>query len=158
MNWELREKGDKNPKWRQGSKVAKKILDMSDPGDRYWNVENVQLSRIRASNANMVAYTEICALPVTPLEVEDADKLYTWLMGGSKRDVHQIHGGTGVSPRLLYTYAQITNLAARFEAVRLVTSALLSAMLTQFAGSRFEDHSPVRRRDQETPEQVQTMV
>lgn len=118
VNWELRKQGDKDPRWRQGSRVAKRILDSSDPGYRYWKSENVQSSRIRASNANMVAYTEICALPVTPLEIEDTDKLFSWLLEGSEKDVRQIHGGTGVSPKLMHIFAQITQLSARMEKVR----------------------------------------
>lgn len=93
------------------------ILDNTDPGYRYWRPENVQTGSVRRSNANMCAYAEICALPITELEVSDIDKLYPWLLEGSEEDVREIHGGTGVCPKILHMYAQITQLSARIMEV-----------------------------------------
>ncbi|CAH0000683.1 unnamed protein product [Clonostachys byssicola] len=113
VQWELREPKTVRPRWRRGTRTATAILDATDPGYRYWKPENVQITSIRRSNANMCAYAEICALPVTRLFVTEIDKLYPWLLEGSEEDVRQIHGGTGVSPKVLHIYAQITQLSAR---------------------------------------------
>ncbi|OQV03217.1 Fungal specific transcription factor domain-containing protein isoform 4 [Cladophialophora immunda] len=113
VQWELRRPKDKKPRWRCGTQTAKAILDDTDPGYRYWHPENVQVTSTRRSNANMCAYAEICALPITELCIADIDKLYPWLLGGSEEDVREIHGGTGVCPKILHIYAQITQLSAR---------------------------------------------
>ncbi|KAJ8125883.1 hypothetical protein O1611_g7755 [Lasiodiplodia mahajangana] len=97
VQWELRRSKDVRPRWRCGSQIGKAILDATDPGYRYWRLENVQTTSVRRSNANMCAYTEICALPVTELEIMGFDKLYTWLLEGSEKEVREIHGGTGTS-------------------------------------------------------------
>lgn len=57
-------------------------------------------------------------MPVTDLQIVDFDKLYPWLLEGSKAEVREIYGGTGVSPKLLHIYAQITQLSARIMKVR----------------------------------------
>jgi hypothetical protein len=117
VNWELRRAKGVEPRWYEGARTAKLILDHSDPGYRYWKPENVQSSGARVSNANRVAYVNILAQPVTALKAEDTDKLYPWLLEGTAREVRKIHGGTGVSPKLLHTYAQITHFAARMVEV-----------------------------------------
>lgn len=89
------------------------ILDISDPGYRYWKPENVQSSAARVANANRVAFIDILALLVTPLKAEDNDRMYAWLLEGTEREVRKIHDATGLSPKLLHTFAQITHLAAR---------------------------------------------
>ena len=65
----------------------------------------------------MCAYVEVCALPVTELLVEEGDKLFSWLLEGSGEDARQIYGGTGVCPKILHMYAQITQLSARITKV-----------------------------------------
>lgn len=112
VNWELRRPKDCEQRWRAGSRVAKKILLNTDPGYRYWKVENVQSNNARISNANWVAYVDISAQPVTPLKIEDTDRAYSWLLAGSEEDCRKIHGGTGVCPKVLHIFAQITHLTA----------------------------------------------
>ena len=119
MQWELRKPRNEKPRWRCGSQTAKAILDDTDPGYRYWRPENVQTTSVRRSNANMCAYAEICALPITELCITDIDKLYPWLLEGSEEEVREIHGGTGVCPKILHMYAQITQLSARIMEVGL---------------------------------------
>lgn len=120
VNWELRKERDtdpRNPRWRQAARVAKKILDCTSPGFQYSEVENTQISKLRMANANVVAKIDICALPVTQLEIEDSSKLYTWLLEGNDKDVRKIDGFSGVSPKMLHMIAQITQLTARLEKV-----------------------------------------
>lgn len=119
VQWELRRPRNEKPRWRLGTLTAKAILDNTDPGYRYWRPQNVQATSIRRSNANMCAYAEICALPITRLCIADIDKLYPWLLEGSERDVREIYGGTGVCPKLLHVYAQITQLSSRLLKVSL---------------------------------------
>jgi hypothetical protein len=97
--------------------LEKAILDHSDPGYRYWKRENVQCDRARAANANWTALACILGLAVTPLNLRDNDRNFGWLLEGSAREAHTIHGGTGLSPKLLHIYAQITHLAARMMKV-----------------------------------------
>lgn len=132
VQWELRRSKTERPRWRCGTLTAKTILDDTDPGYRYWLPENVQTTSVRRSNANMCAYAEICALPVTKLSIVDMDKLYPWLLEGSERDVREIHGGTGVSPKLLHIYAQITQLSARSMEVRFQVLVKIRNMLADF--------------------------
>lgn len=108
----MRNPKELNPKWRQGTKVAKKILDTTDPGHRYWKAENVQSSAARQSFANRVAFIDILAQAVAPLQPVDDERLYGWLLEGTKAGVMRIHGCTGLSPKLLHTLAQVTHLSA----------------------------------------------
>jgi hypothetical protein len=93
------------------------ILDQTDPTHRYWKAQNIQSSSARIGNANWIAYTEICAQAVTPLAEESTKGLFPWLLGGSNDDVHKIQGVTGVCPKLLHIFSQITHLAALLRKV-----------------------------------------
>ncbi|KAE9378263.1 hypothetical protein N431DRAFT_461797 [Stipitochalara longipes BDJ] len=115
VNWELRRSKDREQRWFEGARVARRILDASDPGYRYYNPENVQASNARISNANWIAYVDIIAQPVMPLEIDQTDSTYGWLLEGTETEVRKIHGATGVCPKLLHTYAQITRFAARMN-------------------------------------------
>ncbi|KAG7288721.1 hypothetical protein NEMBOFW57_005077 [Staphylotrichum longicolle] len=112
VNWESRRPKDQQPLWREGARAARRILDHSDPGYRYWAPGNVQSSRARIGNANWVAYTDICAQPVTPLTEESTQNLFPWLLEGSKEEVHKIHDATGVCSKLLHMFSQVTYFAA----------------------------------------------
>lgn len=114
VNWELRRPKGRDSQWLEAARTAKTILDVSDPGYRYWNKENVQSSNARTSNANRVAFISILADILLPLRVERDDrKLYSWLLAGTKRNAHKIQGGTGLCPKLLHLLAMITQLTAR---------------------------------------------
>ena len=117
MNWESRRPRGQEPLWRAGARATRLILDYSDPGYRYWRPRNVQSSLARIGNANWIAYTDICAQPVTPLSEESTQSLFSWLLEGSKHDVHKIQGVTGVCSKLLHMFWQITHLAALLKKV-----------------------------------------
>ncbi|KAF2970095.1 hypothetical protein GQX73_g3416 [Xylaria multiplex] len=138
VQWELRRPKTVKPRWRCGSQTAKAILDATDPGYRYWRLENVQTTTVRRSNANMCAYVEVCALPVTELQIMDFDKLYPWLLEGSEEEVREIHGGTGVCPKVMHIYAQITQLSARMmkDPTSPIFSPAADAILNQLANFR----------------------
>lgn len=112
VTFELRGKKNES-RWRSGARTARWILTSSDPGQRYWKSKNVQCSAARISNANYVAFVELLAQPVTRLKLEDTDQLYLWLLQGTEEESREIHGGTGMCPKLLHVYAQITSLCAR---------------------------------------------
>ncbi|KAH0559375.1 hypothetical protein GP486_004109 [Trichoglossum hirsutum] len=125
VNYELRRPKDLEPRWRGGAAIAKSILDSSDPGYRYWNPVNVQSTSARVSNANRVAYVDILAQPVTPLKIEDTDRLYSWLLTGTEKEIRKIHGGTGLCPKLLHILAQITHFSARMREVKTPDSIII---------------------------------
>lgn len=127
MNWELRRPKHVEQRWYAGAKIAKRILDASDPGYRYWKPENVQMSQARLSLSNWSAYANILAEPVTSLSQYGSGKIYPWLLEGTPENIRKIHGGTGTSPKLLHTFAQITHLAARLDRHPDSTVVLLGA-------------------------------
>ena len=118
MNWELHQRGNSEPQWYKGTRVAKLILDNSDPGYRYWKAEYVQSNNARISCGNQVASYDIFSQTVMPLEQEESKASYSWLLEGSERDVRKIHGLTGLSSKLLHIFAQITHLAGQLKEVR----------------------------------------
>lgn len=71
-----------------------------------------------------MAYVDILAQPVTPLKTEATEPAYPWLLAGSERDYRKIHGGTGVCPKILHIFAQITHLAARMEKVSCIPATI----------------------------------
>jgi hypothetical protein len=124
VNWELRRSKDHESRWRAGSQLAKSILVNSDPSRRYWKTENAQRDRVRISNANWVAHVDILAQSVTPLKTEDTEPAYPWLLAGSERDNRKIHGSTGVCPKILHTFAQITHLTALMAKVSCIPAMI----------------------------------
>ena len=118
MNWELHKPRNCQPRWYKGVRVAKALLDSTDPGYRYWNPVNVQSSNARVAQGNLIAYYDILSQPVMPLVAEEGEYPYSWLLEGTKKDAHKIHGLTGMSSKLLHTFAQITQLAERMREVR----------------------------------------
>jgi hypothetical protein len=121
VTWEQRRPKGTLPNWYRGAHLAKKVLDVTDPGRRFWKIENVQFDSARLANANWAAFACILAEPVTPLKLEDDPQLYGWLLEGTKAEVHKIHGSTGLSPSLLHIFPQITRLSAILEQVRPLT-------------------------------------
>ncbi|ATY64255.1 hypothetical protein A9K55_003836 [Cordyceps militaris] len=92
VHWETQRRGDCNPKWLQGIRMATSILDNTDPGYRYWKASNVQSGAARIALANRVAFVEILTLPVSPLAVNRQARLYGWLVEGDKRETYKIFG------------------------------------------------------------------
>jgi len=50
---------------------------------------------------------------VSPLEKNQTKCSFTWLIEGQEHELRQIVGSTGLCPRLLHTFAQITHLSAK---------------------------------------------
>ncbi|KAF5526323.1 hypothetical protein CGCA056_v003627 [Colletotrichum aenigma] len=101
------------PRWLDGARLSCQLLDTSDPGHRYRDPVNIQPSDARVGNAILASRAAIFALPMMPLMLENTkDKQFVWLLQGSELNTSRIHGGCGMSPSLLYQFAQITHLAA----------------------------------------------
>ncbi|KAK2831934.1 hypothetical protein FQN49_007019, partial [Arthroderma sp. PD_2] len=110
VNWELRINDDA-PNWIIAARVAKSILDKSDPGSRYWKSDNTQYSAARRGYANWVALACILSELVTPLAPGGDTNAYGWLLAGTQKESWKIHGGTGLCPKLLHIISQITYLS-----------------------------------------------
>jgi Fungal specific transcription factor domain len=112
VTWEARR--DKNfvPRWLEGARLASTILDSTDPGYRYYKAGNVQASNARISNTIIVGRAAILVLTVLPLNVDNTKQKFNWLLHGSERESRKIHGGCGLSPKLLHHFSQITHIAA----------------------------------------------
>ena len=85
----------------------------------------MQSSNARISGGNKVASYDIFSQTVMPLDQAESKASYSWLLEGSERDVRKIHGLTGLSAKLLHTFAQITHLAAQLKEVSLSVFKLL---------------------------------
>ncbi|KAK6331487.1 hypothetical protein TWF730_004569 [Orbilia blumenaviensis] len=109
--WEY-SSGDKVPAWYKAIRIARKVLDNSDPGYRFKHLKNVQESKARHRIGNEIAFCEILSSAFAPIEEEDLGPKcpYSWLVGGTDKEVTAIEGNTGMCARVLYTLAQITYL------------------------------------------------
>jgi hypothetical protein len=130
VNWELRNRtGTGPPNWYLGGKLAKSLLDESDPGFRYWKSVNVQCSSARLANANWGAFACIVAQPVTALDIYGPDQTFGWLLGGTSKEAQKIHGSTGLSPKLLHTFAQVTHLTIRMAGVIILQTSITTQVV-----------------------------
>lgn len=73
------------------------------------------MTQARLSCSNWIAFVNILADVVTPYSSEDDGQIYPWLLGGTRTEARKIHGGTGASPKLFHTLAQITHLSLRLS-------------------------------------------
>ncbi|KAI0150759.1 hypothetical protein GGR57DRAFT_182289 [Xylariaceae sp. FL1272] len=112
--WEFRRPPDQLPRWLEGARLASRILDITDPGYRYYKPFNVQTSSARLGNIVNIARHAIAGLTFSPLSLENTRGKFGWLLYGTQREVHEIHGACGYSPKLLHIWAQITHLSAKF--------------------------------------------
>ncbi|EGD94244.1 hypothetical protein TESG_01765 [Trichophyton tonsurans CBS 112818] len=110
VNWELRI-NNAEPNWILAARLAKSILDNSDPGYRYWRPDNTQYSAARHGYANWVALACILSELVTPLACRGNPNAYGWLLAGTQKESWKINGGTGLCPKLLHIISQITYLS-----------------------------------------------
>ncbi|KAK6515743.1 hypothetical protein TWF281_004333 [Arthrobotrys megalospora] len=104
------------PAWYRATRIARRVLDSSDPGYRYKDLPNVQESRARHRIGNEIAFCEILSSAFAPIEEEDLKGRcpYSWLMGGSTKELTTIEGNTGMCARVLYTLQQITYITGLF--------------------------------------------
>lgn len=116
MNWELRI-NNAEPNWILAARLAKSILDNSDPGYRYWRPDNTQYSAARHGYANWVALACILSELVTPLASRGNPNAYGWLLAGTQKESWKINGGTGLCPKLLHIISQITYLSVLVKEV-----------------------------------------
>ncbi|GKT46568.1 uncharacterized protein ColSpa_06749 [Colletotrichum spaethianum] len=101
------------PRWLEGARLACRVLDATDPGHRYWNPVNIQPSEAQTGNMIIAGRAAILALPMAPLDLGATDnRQFAWLLQGSEHDVHRVHGGCGMSPRLLHRFSHITHMSA----------------------------------------------
>ncbi|KAI1169627.1 fungal-specific transcription factor domain-containing protein [Nemania sp. FL0916] len=112
--WEFRRPPGQLPRWLEGARAACRILDTTDPGYRYYKPCNVQATRARVGNTINIARHAIAGLTFTPLDIENTQKKFGWLLYGTEQEVHEIHGACGYCPKLLHIWAQITHLSAKF--------------------------------------------
>ncbi len=112
VNWEASQAGP-TPQWLTGSRTAKTVLDLSDPGYRYQQPENVQYSNVRRFMGGKAALVDIFCAVTAPLQPLQPKCPYSWLLEGTEREIRQIDGLNGLCPRLLHTYAQISHLTER---------------------------------------------
>jgi hypothetical protein len=85
-------------------------MRITDNGYRYWNQRNQQCTSARTSNANALALIDIMAMTVTELKPDDCKNPHPWLLVGTEEATRKIHGDTGLCPKLLHMFAQITHL------------------------------------------------
>ncbi|KAK1976976.1 hypothetical protein LZ30DRAFT_602334 [Colletotrichum cereale] len=110
---EQRRPPNRVPRWLEGARLACKVLDATDPGHRYWNPVNIQPSEAQTGNMIIAGRAAILALPMAPLNLAATDnRQFAWLLQGSKLNVYRVHGGCGMSPKLLYIFSQITHTSA----------------------------------------------
>jgi hypothetical protein len=121
------------PNWYLGAQLAKSLLDESDPGYRYWKPVNVQYSSAQLANANWGAFACIVAQPVTILDMYGSDQTFNWLLAGTQRESQKIHGSTGLCPKLLHTFTQVTHLTTRIARVNHHKSPAHATLLLTFS-------------------------
>jgi hypothetical protein len=89
-------------------------MKATDTGHRYWKQENVQYNSTRTSNANMLALIDIMAMCVIQLDPDNFEP-HPWLLAGTEAEATKIYGGTGLSPKLLHIFAQVTHLCGLMQ-------------------------------------------
>lgn len=107
---------EKVPAWYQATRLARRVLDSSDPGYCYKRLQNVQESKARHKIGNEVAFSEILSSAFAPIEEEDLKPQcpYSWLMSGNDKECTKIEGNTGMCAKVLYSLAQITYLTGAY--------------------------------------------
>ena len=115
MFYELRRPKPEIPNFYRGILLAKSILDQSDPGFRYWDPGNVQVTRAWTGMSTCIAFGGIIFETMSVLmPFNPKDRNYAWLLWGSKKEVHTIDA-IGLSPKLLHIFAQITRLCGQMQ-------------------------------------------
>ncbi|KAF3284315.1 hypothetical protein TWF970_011533 [Orbilia oligospora] len=104
------------PAWYRAARLARRVLDTSDPGYYYKLRRNVQESKARHRIGNEIAFCEILSSAFAPVEEEDLGGRcpYSWLMSGTETEFTKIEGNTGMCAKVLYTLAQITYMTGKF--------------------------------------------
>ncbi|KAH8810705.1 fungal-specific transcription factor domain-containing protein [Xylogone sp. PMI_703] len=111
--WERDQERQEEPAWYRASRLAEQILDKSDPLYRYRFPSNVQCSGARNQFGNKIALYNIMSATMWPLNSEEERCPFVWLLEGDERELRKINGCTGLSPRLVHSFAQITHLSMK---------------------------------------------
>jgi hypothetical protein len=120
VNWEGTAPGAPIPEGILGLDIAKTVLDLSDPGYNFHHPRNVQYNSFRRFMGNWCAHAHVFAYVMAPIENTNASCPYPWLLEGTDYELRRIDGLTGLCPKLLHFYVQITHLAARLSKVSLL--------------------------------------
>ncbi|OAA42403.1 hypothetical protein BBO_05066 [Beauveria brongniartii RCEF 3172] len=116
---ERRLKKPYHPRWLTGFKQAENILQLTDPGNRFYKKSNVQVDTLRLSQSVIVGRAVILAQPMMahpPIATFDPaaeTARFGFLLYGSEQEIYEIHGGCGFSKRLLHIFSQVTYCSAR---------------------------------------------
>lgn len=116
VNWETRESTKRNPRWYQGCRAIKNLLDLSDPGYYYRHPMNVQSTTNRYCMSHYQMKNLILSDTCAPLEAEANDHAFRWLLEGNAREVRRITGLAGCCAKVLHVFAQITELCKQLKA------------------------------------------
>lgn len=109
------------PRWLSGFRLSGLFLKATVGGSPFWGRSGTQLSSLLTSQTVVVGHGVVLAQLMMPLpdpKTYDFEKevgRFDWLLHGSKLDVYEIHGGCGLSRKLLHIFSQITNCAARLQ-------------------------------------------
>ncbi|KAM3503076.1 hypothetical protein MY10362_004433 [Beauveria mimosiformis] len=116
---ERRLKKPYHPRWLTGFKQAENILQLTDPGNRFYKKSNVQVDTLRLSQSVIVGRAVILAQPMMPhppiatFDPAAETARFGFLLYGSEQEIYEIHGGCGFSKRLLHIFSQVTYCSAR---------------------------------------------
>ncbi|TQV97663.1 zinc finger-like protein [Cordyceps javanica] len=116
---ERRVKKPCHPRWLTGFRQAENMLELTDPGNRFYKESNVQVDALRLSQSVIVGRAVILAQPMMPLpsgatfDAVAETRRFGFLLYGSEQDMYEIHGGCGFSKRLLHIFNQVTHCTAR---------------------------------------------
>ncbi|KAK4077970.1 hypothetical protein Purlil1_12168 [Purpureocillium lilacinum] len=118
---ELRLKKPREPRWMQGFRQCEHILRMTGPGTHYTHGQNNQPVPLRLSHCVVTGHALtlarcMMALP-SPVDLYPVGEVrrYMWLLQGMVEASCEIHGGCGLSRKLLHMISQITYCAARLQ-------------------------------------------
>ena len=108
-------------RWKRGFELCEYFLPQTNSRLCCHDKTNIQLSSLRNSQLVIVGRGLILVqlmselpLPVEFDTVREAAR-FRWLLGGTKKDMYQIHGGCGFSKKLLHVFSEITYCAARLQ-------------------------------------------
>lgn len=115
INWENRDATKHNPKWYQGAKAVKKLLEASDPGYHYQHPMNVQSTTNRYHMGLYQVKNLILSDTCAPLGAHIEETAFQWLLEGNEREVRRIAGLAGCCAKILHIFTQITRLCRQIR-------------------------------------------
>ncbi|KAJ3454325.1 hypothetical protein MRS44_018219 [Fusarium solani] len=103
-----------SPSWLEGYKQCKHFLHQTNSGGPFWENVAVKRSHLRDALSVIVGRGLIFSQLLAPLP--DADLFnpleqateFNWLLFGNERETLEIHGGCGLSTRLMHSIAHVS--------------------------------------------------